>query len=94
MTATTKATQLELELVTDGNVISHRHRPCSSVLDGVLAPGSIPGLDATLCRCEGCTKRAIAGVWWFDSWMRRRVMKRQIAYNFTIAAGDGLRDNE
>jgi hypothetical protein len=89
-----KPLQLELELVTTSNVLTKQYRPCSSILDGVLAPGSIPGLDATLCRCDACKVRAGGGIWWFDSWMRLRVLKRQVAYNFTVSSGDGLRDME
>ena len=99
MDGTTTATmikplQLELELVTVNNSLTKQNGPCSSMLDGTLSPGSIPGLDATLCRCKDCQGRAGGGVWWFDSWMRLRVLKRQIAYSFTINSGDGLRDME
>ncbi len=93
-TATTEPRQLELELVTAGNVLTRGNNPCGSILDGILAPGSIPGLDSTLCKCEVCRSRAVGGVWWFDSWMRQRVLKRQVAYNFTVASGDSLRDAE
>lgn len=58
-------------------------------------PGEgIPGLDAELCRCWGCRRRATGGVWWADGAMRERVLKRRTAYQFKAVLGDGLRDLE
>ena len=86
--------QLELELITESGTPNPRHNPCSGILSGDLLPGFIPGLDASLCRCSCCTGRATGGVWWFDSQMRQRVLKRKTEYRFTVVAGDGLRDGE
>jgi hypothetical protein len=86
--------QLELEIRTDGGDITHRNKPCPDAVNGVLSATSIPGLDASLCRCEQCAARSESGIWWFDSQMRRRVRKREVAYSFAVLAGDGLRDAE
>jgi hypothetical protein len=91
---TIKPHQLELELITESGQPNPRHKPCPGILSGALAPGFIPGLDASLCRCSGCAGRATGGVWWFDSQMRHRVLKRKTGYRFTVQAGDGLRDND
>ena len=40
----------------------------------------IPGLDAALCRCDGCKKQAEKGIWWFSPSIRERVIKRVTAF--------------
>jgi hypothetical protein len=90
---TTSLIQLELELVTSANELTSKNRPCGVVLDGLKHERLIPGLDADLCRCPDCTKRADGGIWWFNSWMREQVLKRRTAYRFKLTDGETLRDN-
>ena len=85
--------QLELEVITQSNVPTERNHPCQAMKGNLDHARLIPGLDASLCRCDDCMARADGGIWWFSSWMRERVIKRRSAYRFTIAAGDSLRDN-
>jgi hypothetical protein len=80
--------QLEFPLFTESGSITKKHQPCSSILDGILAPGSIPGLDASLCKCPTCTNRAADGIWWFDAGLRERIIKRIIPYCFEGGIGD------
>ena len=91
---TTSLVQLELELVTSGKDLTAKNRPCKVVLDGLSHSRLIPGLDASLCRCDACTGRANGGIWWFNSWMRERVLKRRSDYRFKLTDGETLRDNE
>lgn len=86
--------QLEMEITTLSNVPTDKHSPCKVMLDGLSHPRMVPGLDATLCRCDDCTERAEGGIWWFNSWMRERVIKRKSGYTFAVATGDTLRDND
>lgn len=53
----------------------------------------IPGLDATLCRCEGCSSKD-AGVWWFSQQMRDRILSRKTIMRNASADGEALRDSE
>jgi hypothetical protein len=85
---------LELELVNQANRVSDRNNPCSSMLDGVLYPGSIPGLDADMCRCPECLTRAVAGIWWTNEWMRERIRLRKTAFRFNLTSGEAVRDSE
>lgn len=85
--------QLELELITSSNVLTAKNLPCGVMLDGLSHARLIPGLDASLCRCEACSGRANGGIWWFDSWMREQVLKRRTAYRFALTDGETLRDN-
>lgn len=85
--------QLELEIVTKAHAKTDHNAPCEVISNGLGHPGLIPGLDASLCRCNACTARTDDGAWWFDSWMRQRVLKRQTEYQFQVV-GDLVRDEE
>jgi len=90
---TTSLVQLELELVPSSNARIDRPNTCNLMLGGMSHSRLIPGLDADLCRCPDCTKRADGGTWWFNSWMRDQVLKRRTAYRFKLTDGETLRDN-
>jgi len=49
---------------------------------------TIPGLEANLCRCSSCRGMAAGGVWWVDTAMQQRVLKKQTAFNFQQIVGD------
>ena len=75
-----------------GNRAFHKdNNPCEYARQGELPPGSIPGLDANLCRCPACRATAKDGIWWFDPPFRERVRKKEYPYRNLPRAG-GLGD--
>lgn len=61
--------QLELELIAPNGKVSTKNKPC-----GMTDLSSLtPGLDATLCKCSQCIKRAKDGIWWVDTYMRESI---------------------
>lgn len=56
---------------------------------------SVPGLDATLCRCRDCLNVSDDGIWWFDAKLRDRIIKRETAFevlNRNDQSGELCRD--
>ena len=95
-----KPQQLELPLFTIGGKLTQAYKPCGlmasmgsiSTLTEAIQDGlrrlTIPGLDASLCRCPQCISRAQGGIWWIDEQTRDNVLKKRIPYKFTQGIGD------
>jgi len=63
--------QLELPIIDEYGQPDSRYSPCGSAPD-------IPGLDASLCRCQQCKTRASKGIWWVDLAMRKALLHPKI----------------
>lgn len=93
-----KPRQLELPLFTIGGKLTQAYKPCglmtgrASTLTEAVQDGlrrlTIPGLDASLCRCPQCISRAPGGIWWIDEHTRDNVLKKRIPYKFIQGIGD------
>jgi len=79
----------ELAIFAGNRAFHKENNPCEYARQGELAPGSIPGLDASLCRCQVCRAAANDGIWWFDPLLRERIRKKEYAYRFPKAGGLG-----
>lgn len=97
--ASDKPIQLELQMITLSGALTHKHNPCALMVDAIapsladavkdgLRRYTIPGLDASMCRCPQCLTRAQRGIWWIDELTRDRVVKRRIPFRFQPVIGD------
>lgn len=99
MSHVSKPIQLALPLITLSGTLTRKYEPCGLMVDAIapsltdavsdgLRRYTIPGLDASLCRCPQCLTRAQRGIWWIDELTRERVVKRRIPYCFEPVIGD------
>jgi len=78
---------MELSLIDLNGTLTHKHEPCNLMVGAISSPltdkteadlrrYTIPGLDASLCRCPQCRARSQQGIWWIDGFTRARVLQK------------------
>jgi hypothetical protein len=70
-TETIKPMQLELPATSESGKVTRKYKPCGN-------EPTIPGLDASLCRCPVCLARASQGIWWVDLETRKSMFNPKI----------------
>jgi len=78
---------MELPLIDLNGTPTQKHKPCNLMVGATSSPltdeaeanlrrYTIPGLDASLCRCPPCRARSHQGIWWIDEFTRARVLQK------------------
>lgn len=68
--------QVAIELVYKSETGSIVRQPCPDIELMPSPKHVIPGLDASLCRCDRCRVIAPKGVYWVDAQMRARLLNK------------------